>query len=156
MGGVGNIIYVANPLLEICKESGYDFITISDIDYNKEYETKKWTPYTWVDDMLSCDVALCYNDPVNFPAKSNVKVTTAMALGLPVIANSIESYKEAIIHEYSGYIAQNKDDWVKYLKLLKSKELRATIGLRAQNYAFERYNIQKICLDFISMISNIL
>jgi len=156
MGGVGNIVNIANPLLEICKESGYDFVTISDIDYNKEYETKKWTPYTWIDDMISCDVALCYNDPINFPAKSNIKVTTAMALGLPVIANTIESYKEAIMHEYNGYIAKNKDDWVKYLNLLKSNELRATIGLRAHNSAFEKYSIKKICLDFISMISNIL
>jgi len=155
MGSVENVDNVSNVLLESCREAGYDFVTISGIDYNKKYETRKWTPYTWVDDMLTCDVALCYNNPVQFPAKSNVKVTTAMALGIPVIANTLESYMEAIRHDYDGYIAEKREDRVKYLKMLKSPELRATIGLRAQNSAFEKYSLQKICLDYFSMISSI-
>lgn len=152
-GGVGNVDGVANFLYKVCQKVGYDFVTLSSIKYDTPWESHQWTPYTWQEVMRGCDVALCMNDPKVFPAKSNVKVTTAMSLGLPTVASPIEAYKEAIKNGESGFIAYNEEDWVKHLVTLLDIKVRRKIGEEGKISAVSQYTMYCIGKDFLNTVA---
>lgn len=110
----GNASFVETALKPIVESNGMDYIEIS----NRPNSTIQWSK-EWAKDLASCDVALCPQSHWSYPAKSNVKVTTAMSLGLPVIASPIESYLEVIDTGMNGYIAYSLEDWDNYLKQIK-------------------------------------
>lgn len=126
LGMGGNAEVFRDILKPLVDNSGYDYIEISD---RKEAEIK-WDN-NWRRSVISCDVALCPQFEWDFPAKSNVKVTTAIGLGIPVIASPIKSYLEIIDNGYNGYISYSLEDWSNYLEKLKDAELRRLIALNA-------------------------
>ena len=156
MGGVGPVSSVSDFLYDICKKANYDFVALSDIKYEAPYETHQWTPYSWVDTMLNCDVALCAQDVNRFPAKSNVKATTAMSIGLPVIASSTMAYQEAIKHGKTGFIASTEEEWVSCLEKLKDPWVRTSIGNEGMYSAHFQYSLRKIIDLYINMISGLM
>lgn len=151
-----NIQPYSDFLLEICDEAGYKFTSIYKTNFDKRFECLEYTPYSWIGDLTSCDVALCYHDIKKFPAKSNVKVSTAMSLGMPVIACPLTSYIEAIEHGKNGFIAETKEDWVKYLRMLKDPKLRQYIGINAKVASFQKYGIHTIGTAYVKMIQKVL
>ena len=85
MGMGGNAKWVSDLLKPIVEQQGMEFVEIS----NRSEATIPWSRDHWQADMASCDIALCPQAHWQFPAKSNVKITTAIGLGLPVIASPI-------------------------------------------------------------------
>lgn len=154
MGMGANVQYILPFLDNICEETGYEILIISEhISVSPKHLFKVWTPYTWAEQARTCSVALCYHDKDRFPAKGNVKVTTPMALGLPVIAPPIGSYLEAIDSGVNGYIATEKWEWVNALNELKDPHRRLNMGLRARQKTLTNYSTEKIGLDYLSMIN---
>jgi GT2 family glycosyltransferase/tetratricopeptide (TPR) repeat protein len=139
MGGGGNSFLVNDVLKPQIEKAGYELVTITEWDD----ATIKWDKDTWPDDFCSCDVALCPQRVDQQPAKSNVKVTTAMALGVPVIAAPLQSYKEIIEHGKNGYICEKPEDWYKALVELKDPEKRKEIGTAGKNSVGE-YTLEHI------------
>lgn len=119
----GNARPLDNFLRPIIAANDMEYVEIS----NRPQATVPWDKDTWQQHMAACDISLCPQDHWNFPAKSNVKVTTSMALGLPVLASPIESYKEIIESGVSGYICHTLEDWDKSLKELKSQDKRISL-----------------------------
>lgn len=126
-GMSGNAPLVENLLKPIVLDLDMEFVEIS----NRPSSTIQWDRNTWYLEMAKADICLCPQDQWNFPCKSNVKVTTAMALGVPVIASPLLSYRETIIDGENGFIAHTLEDWRNYLIQLKSKELREYLSYRA-------------------------
>ena len=149
--------YVTNFLIEVCAEAGYELIIISSPEYGIPAQIVQWTPYTWIDDMMQNDVALCCHLLDTFPDKSNIKITAAMSLGMPVIASPLEAYKEAVIDNYDGILVDNdKARWVECLNRFKDKDLRRTFGCRAFQSSFNLYRQSILGFDFLSAVSILL
>jgi len=154
MGMGANVRYVL-PLLErACSQTGYKIKILTETGFDfPNHEVVVWSPYSWVISAMNCDLALCCHDKDSFAAKGNVKVTNPMAMGLPVIATSIESYKEAIHDGYNGKIVESPELWTKCLDELKDPQYRAIMGLRARQSVLSRYSTESIGLDYLSMIN---
>ena len=116
----GNAFWVKEFLEPIINDAGMQYVEIS----NRPESTVQWESNTWFYYMASCDICVCPQIQWIFPAKSNVKVTTAMSLGLPVLASPIMSYEELIKNGENGYLCDSFEDWRKGLENLKSKEIR--------------------------------
>jgi hypothetical protein len=160
MGMGANVQYVLPELETACKTAGYEMLILTEIGFNfPGHRVEYWTPYTWIDHAQESSVALCCHDVSKFPAKGNVKVTSPMSIGIPVIAVPMESYKEAIIDGYNGFIVENQrstgdhQSWVDCLNILKDPDLRSLIGLRARQTALSKYSTDNIALDYLSMIA---
>lgn len=159
MGMSGNVHYTLPFLKGACDKAGYRIKVLSERGqeyYGSEYQNYEfliWEPSTWIEIACTCSIALCCHDIYKFPDKGNVKVTMPMALGLPVIASPMQSYKEVIRSGHNGFIADN--DWVPPLEILKDPGVRFTMGLKAQYSAKTLYSTEKICLDYISMIQEL-
>lgn len=106
----------------------------------------RWEIDTWADIMGSCDVALC---PANkdYPAKSNVRITAAMGLGLPVIATPQQSYKELIEDGYNGFLCDSAEEWFSALSYLRYPNNRKFIG-EAGRAVVQKYSTENIAMQW--------
>lgn len=128
MGMGGNAAWVSQLLKPVVEELGMSYVEIS----NRPEADIPWGRDTWMADLASCDIALCPQIHWQFPAKSNVKVTTALGLRLPVVASPIQSYLEIITSEYNGFICYELDQWRSSLAMLKNKDTRELQVLRSE------------------------
>ncbi len=140
IGMGGNSFLVTDYLKDTIDRAGYDLEVITEWGN----ATKKWDSVTWPSDMVKCDVVLCPQRVDVQPAKSNVKVTTAMDLGLPVIASPLKSYKEVIRHCENGYICDKQEEWYDALVRLKDPVVRERVGKAGKD------SISRFTLDSIS------
>jgi glycosyltransferase involved in cell wall biosynthesis len=151
MGMGGNSWLVNDWLKETIEEAGYELVTITEWDN----ATKKWGLTTWVNDMLDCDVALCPQRADVQPAKSSIKATTAMALGLPVLCSPIRAYKEIIEEGKNGFICDKKSDWYDALIKLKDIDLRKEIG-QAGKKSVEKYSLLNIANEWKEVLFDLI
>lgn len=128
VGMGGNAPWVSDILKPVVEGVGIEYVEIS----NRPESNIYWNRDTWKYVMASCDIALCPQAHWQFPAKSNVKVTTALSLGLPVIASPIQSYSEIINSGYNGFICHELDQWKHALNILKNKDTRELQVLRSE------------------------
>ena len=83
--------------------------------------------FTWAD----IGLAPMTDNPYN-ASKSNIRVLELGWFGLPIVASNRYAYKETLEHGKNAYLANNTDDWVKYLSLLIEDESeRKRIGSAA-------------------------
>lgn len=108
-------------------------------------------------EILTADLAVIPSSTDEWgKAKSNNRLTLFMALGLPVIVSPIPSYKKIIRHGYNGFLAENMNDWVKYLILSKDVNIRRDIGMKAREDVLKEYSIDVIGERWLSLINRIL
>lgn len=69
-------------------------------------------------------------------SKSHIKALEYNAMGIPVIASNVGPYKDFVKHGKTGFLADNNDDWINYLKLLiKDHNLREEMSANAKEWA---------------------
>jgi len=151
LGMGGNSFLVTDHLRSTIEDAGYDLVVISEWDS----ATIKWNIQTWPDDLTACDVALCPQRVDVQPGKSSVKVTTAMAFGLPVIASPLQAYKEIIVHGVNGYIAETKEEWRNALLALKDVNTRRRIG-KAAKKAVTPYRLENNVRNYVTLFEGML
>lgn len=77
--------------------------------------------------------------------KSDIKWQESTAIGCPVVASFKRPYIKAIEHGKTGFLANSREEWVKYLTLLiENKQLRQEIAKNAyeevkKNHALENH-----------------
>jgi glycosyltransferase involved in cell wall biosynthesis len=147
----GNSFLVTEHLKDTIEKAGYDLVTITEWDN----ATVKWDLNTWPAHMCGCDVVLCPQRLNVQPAKSNVKVTTAMDLGLPVIASPIQAYREVISHGENGFLCDAQEEWYEALMRLKEPEIRKQIGSAGKKTA-EAYTLDKIATNWCIVVDNLI
>ena len=151
MGMGGNSFLVTDVLKPVIEKAGYELVVISEWD-NAD---RAWALNSWADDMLSCDVVLCPQREDVQPAKSNVKLTTAMALGMPVLCTPIKSYQELIRDGENGYLCQTFEDWGNALAKLRDPNERIRVGKDAFN-SCGGYKLEDIVSDFKEVCQKVL
>lgn len=146
IGMADNIHHAENlrPLIEAC---GYELITIS----NSKNANIQWNEENWQQYLLQCDIAIAPIDSDKQPCKSNNKITSYMALGIPVIASPLDAYKKIIRNGENGYIAETSKDWENYLNVLQSVTLRKQIG-EAGRQSTLRFRPENIALKLARII----
>ncbi len=96
-----------------------------------------------VPELLSkVDINLAALEPNNSfsQAKSELKYFEAGIANVPTIASAIGSYQHAISNGKNGFIAHNKEEWMKFLReLITDEELRRRISSEAVNDCYSRY-----------------
>lgn len=127
IGMGGNSFLVTDHLRSTIEDAGYTLKVCTEWD-NADI---RWDMDTWEDVMKDADVILCPQRIDVQPAKSNVKVTQAMALGIPVIASKLKSYTEVIHNGVNGYLANGKKEWSEALLALKNDYKRIQVGMNA-------------------------
>lgn len=150
VGMGGNSFLVTEHLKDTIEKAGYDLVTITEWDN----ASIKWGLNTWPKDMCDCDVVLCPQRLNVQPAKSNVKVTAAMDLGLPVIASPIQAYKEVISHGENGFLCDTQEEWYEALIRLKEPEIRKQVGAAGKKSS-ESYSLDKIARDWGIVVDNL-
>lgn len=136
--GMGGNSYLASDYLKShLDKAGYDLVLITEW----VNATVKWDSDTWPDDLIKNDVSLCPQDMRFQIAKSNNKVTTAMAFGMPVLASPISSYKEVINHGRNGFLCTTDSDWIDCLIQLKDPDVRRRVGTEAKKVT-EIYSLE--------------
>lgn len=73
-------------------------------------------------------------------AKSELKFIEAGVVGVPTIASATGTYQYAIKNGIDGYVAQNNQEWEKYLQeLIDDSELRKKMGQNAKKKVIDHY-----------------
>lgn len=133
--GMGGNSYLAHNMRPMIEELGMTLTVITEWD-NADI---KWDRDTYLDIMAEHDIALCPQRVAEQPAKSHVKVSTAMSRGLPVICSPTPAYKEIIEQGVNGFVADTPEQWRQCLESLKDFNLRKKISqnalLTAENFA---------------------
>ena len=143
------VIYNA---LEILKD---DYFCLKRISNHPQADVQ-WKLETVFQEILQGDIGIipCFNNEWA-KSKSNNRLTMFMALGLPVIASDIPSYRDIIKPCSNGFLAKSIDDWTKYLQVLRDEHTRKKIGMKARKDVWEKYNIDVIGDKWISLVENL-
>jgi len=89
--------------------------------------------------------------------KSEIKYLNAGAAGVPIISTPTSSYEYAIENEKNGFLAKDKNDWLKYIDLLiKEKEIRANVGLAAKEDIINNYSLKSAADNYYNFFKKIL
>jgi 2-polyprenyl-3-methyl-5-hydroxy-6-metoxy-1,4-benzoquinol methylase len=146
--GMGGNSYLAKDLRPIIEKLGMKLTIIS------EWEDAdiKWNRDTYLDIMAEHDIAICPQNVEKQPAKSHVKVITAMSLGLPVICSPNPAYVEIIEQGVNGFVADTPRDWENALMQLKSTLLRKSIGEAALQTSL-KYTPHAIAFYWMQLLS---
>jgi 2-polyprenyl-3-methyl-5-hydroxy-6-metoxy-1,4-benzoquinol methylase len=125
--GMGGNSYLARQLKPTIEKLGMKLTMITehaDADI-------KWNRDTYLQDMAKADIAICPQNYELQACKSNVKLSTALSLGLPTISSPLQAYKEIIREGYNGLIASNDQEWEAALLKLKDYQTRCNMSKAA-------------------------
>jgi glycosyltransferase involved in cell wall biosynthesis len=144
---------ILNEALDKIDDFSFTLKTIS----NHPDADVAWDVKTVEEEILTGDIAVIPAFDNDWgKAKSNNRLTTFMALGMPVIASRIPSYNKIIKHGNNGFLADNVDSWVKHLLQLKDVEMRRKIGAQARKDVVSEYNIDVIGKRWIEVLNKVL
>lgn len=130
IGMGGNSFLVSDYLRETIEKAGYKLTICSEWD-NADV---KWSLDSWEETMNNAHVILCPQRYEVQPAKSNVKVTQAMSMGIPVVASPLQAYKEIVTSGVNGYICDNTlSSWNSALVELKDLKKRIQVGMNGKD-----------------------
>jgi glycosyltransferase involved in cell wall biosynthesis len=89
-------------------------------------------------------------------SKSCVKYNLAGAASIPIISAPTAEYKTYIKHGVTGYLADNAEEFIKYLDMLiEDPNLRMKIGIAARDDIIENFDIRKRAPMFIDALQGI-
>lgn len=81
--------------------------------------------------------------------KSEIKFVNAGAAGLPLITTPNPAYRHTIRNGQNGFLAENIDDWMKYIDLLiKNEKKRKQIGLAAKEEVYSVYSPENVANNY--------
>jgi glycosyltransferase involved in cell wall biosynthesis len=85
--------------------------------------------------------------------KSNIRWQEYSSLKIPSVCTNIEHFKDSIKDGKTGYLVNNDQEWHDRLTdLIKSSDLRRSIGMKAYNDVKANWNIKNIAKDYIKVL----
>ena len=146
--GMGGNSYLARQIQPIIEALGMELSIISE---HSDADIK-WNLDTYLSDMSHFDVAICPQNVMAQPAKSAVKVITAMGVGLPTISSPNPAYLEVVKQGENGFIANTSEEWGECLLKLKDFNLRKKMSQAALQTA-QNFTPQAIAQKWDSLLS---
>lgn len=130
----------------------YQLVTIS----RGPEATVQWDRNRVWNDLLDCDIAVLPSAPADwYQAKPNTRMVMLKALGLPIIASPIDSYRATLTHGRSCYFATSIEEWVDYLVELGDADRRRAIGLADRDEIVERHSPQNISARWLALLQKL-
>lgn len=112
-------------------------------------------PEAW-DLVSSCDVAVLTGNESQFTsAKSANRLIQAMALGLPVLASPLPSYRSIIRHGRNALLCEGRDQWIEALRAIGDVQFRTKIAFTGHRYARRYFSPHKIGPLWQTQIENV-
>ena len=146
----------------LIKNENAELILIGDIKFNyKSLDLKKRIIKTDRLDLRDyyylisqCDIAVMPLESDLFnSAKSNIKYIEASMFSIPSVCSDLYEFSSVVKNGENGFIARNKDEWIKYLQLLiDSREKRETVGRAARKTVLERYSLSRLGKQLSSLL----
>lgn len=88
-------------------------------------------------------------------AKSELKFFEAGVVGVPTVASSTGTFREAITDGIDGFVAKDEYEWQEKLeRLISNPELRKNMGASARETALRRYTTQNVNHDYILFLKS--
>lgn len=116
-------------------------IDLLEFPFIKE-ESVKYTDYPKKLTELSFDISIAPLEKNEWnKCKSNIKWLESTMAGAAFIGSDVYPYEFSVKNGKTGYLAKNKNQWVKYLSwLIESKEKRDYLVENAKKEVLEKYN----------------
>lgn len=118
-----------------------------------EMEFIQWSLQTEIQDLYRVDIGIMpLTDDAWSKGKCGFKVIQYMSLEIPSLASVVGVNTKIIEHEKNGFLCSNEDEWRKYLiQLIKDKNLRSQIGLKAREKIIKDYSVRSTETDFLGL-----
>lgn len=152
-----NLELIDGIIPELKKEMDFEFLVISNKppQWNFDFIYKKWELETELDDLLKMHIGIM---PAKqgpwFEGKCGFKLIQYHACGIPAISSPTEVNKLITLHDKTGFIAGNKEEWKKYLrKLISDASLRCEMGKAGRAHIERHYSLHNFFPLFVSLFS---
>jgi glycosyltransferase involved in cell wall biosynthesis len=118
----------------------------------------KWDENTEVEEISKFDVGIMpLPDNPWERGKCGFKLIQYLACNLPVIGSPVGVNREIIINGVNGFQANSKDEWIKYIRILKDdKELTLKMGKNGRRFVEEKYSLQGNVVKLINHFKELL
>jgi len=124
-----------------------------------------WNIDTIHQNMAECDIGIIpvdtQFDPVvgsdvsSWLVRSENRLTLKMAMGLPVIASPVPSYKEVIVQGENGFLATGREEWLECFEALRDPRRRKAIGQRARATVLQRYSQEEQAKKLLAVLDDV-
>ena|SRR5687767_9062057 len=152
-----NLEVIDGVIPELKKEIDFDFLVISNRPPNWDFDFifKQWEAETEQDDLLKMHIGIM---PAKqgpwFEGKCGFKLIQYHACGIPAVASRVGVNGSITLHNKTGFIADNKDEWKKYLRaLISDPSLRAAMGKAGREHIEKNYSLDSLFPAFVSLFS---
>lgn len=145
VGHSGYRDYIVDLVARLRKSSqiarDFEFELISSGDF----ATRQWSIDGVFADVLACDIAILPLPSGEwFQHKSSNRLIMMHALGMPVIASLIPSYRALARNGVNGLYVASDDEFATCLETLRDPDLREAFGTRARRDLGARYALESI------------
>jgi len=152
-----NLEMIEGVIPELKKEIDFEFLVISNKppQWNFDFIYKQWDLSTEQEDLLKMHVGIMpLKEGPWFEGKCGFKLIQYHACGIPAIASPTEVNSLITLHEQTGFIAKNRDEWKIYLKkLIADTALRTSMGESGRKHIEKNYSLNSLFPAFISLFS---
>jgi len=142
---------------ELKKEIDFDFLIISNKPpkWDFAFIYKQWDLATEQDDLLKMHIGIMPSKQGPwFEGMCGFKLIQYHACGIPAIASPTQVNSLITLHNQTGFIANDKEEWKAYLKkLIEDASLRAEMGKAARVHIEKDYSLNSLFPAFISLFS---
>ena len=152
-----NLEVIEGVIPELKKEVDFDFLVISNKppQWDFDFIYKQWELESEQDDLLKMHIGIM---PAKqgpwFEGKCGFKLIQYQACGIPAIASPVGVNGLITLHEKTGFIAGDKEEWKKYLrKLIADASLRSEMGKAGREHIERNYSLQSLFPAFASLFS---
>ena len=152
-----NLEVIEGVIPELKKQIDFDFLVISNKrpQWDFDFIYKQWEFETEQEDLLKMHIGIMPSKQGPwFEGKCGFKLIQYHACGIPAIASPTQVNSLITLHDQTGFIANNKDEWKVYLKkLIADAALRSSMGEAGRTHVERNYSLNSLFPAFISLFS---
>jgi len=151
---------VEQALLEVSLHHNVEFILIgagNDTPKSIPFTNVIWSEETEVEDVSKFDIGIMpLSNDYSSIARDHYKLVKYMASSIPYVASPVRESELVTENGKNGFIANNKEEWIKFLSLLiENPKERRLIGKNGFLVAQERFSTEVVHKEIIEVIKNI-
>jgi len=152
-----NLEVIEGVIPELRKEIDFDFLVISNKppQWDFDFIYRQWELKTEHEDLLKMHIGIM---PLKqgpwFEGKCGFKLIQYHASGIPAIASPVGVNELITLHNRTGFIAANKEEWKADLrKLISDASLRSAMGEAGREHIEKNYSLHSLFPVFVSLFS---
>lgn len=152
-----NLEVIEGVIPELKNEIDFDFLVISNKspEWDFDFVYKQWELSTEQEDLLKMNIGIMpLKEGPWFEGKCGFKLIQYLACGIPTIASPVGVNSQIVIHGENGFIAADKKEWIKHLKLLSNDpRLRNEMGKKGRKHIEENYSLKSQRTNFLNLFA---